>query len=59
MENNKYKTQIKHIRNNYKRFPIDLKIDMLEKLQEVCKKNNTTLTTEIKRFLKEYLEKNS
>ena len=49
---NKYKAQIKHINNNYKRFRIDIKNEDFEKLQKICKKNNTTLTTEIKKFLK-------
>ena len=57
MENNKYK--IKHIQNNYKRFRIDIKKDEFDLLQLICKKNNTTLTTEIKKFLKSYIEKNS
>lgn len=59
MENNKYKAQIKHIQNNYKRFRIDIKKDEFDLLQLICKKNNTTLTTEIKKFLKSYIEKNS
>lgn len=59
MENNKYKAQIKHIQNNYKRFRIDIKKDEFDLLQLICKKNNTTLTAEIKKFLKSYIEKNS
>ncbi len=54
---NKYKAQIKHINNNYKRFRIDIKNDDFEKLQKICKMNNTTLTTEIKKFLNYYIEK--
>ena len=54
---NKYKAQIKHINNNYKRFRIDIKNEDFEKLQKICKKNNTTLTTEIKKFLNDYIEK--
>lgn len=53
----KYKAQIKHINNNYKRFRIDIKKDDFEKLQKICKMNNTTLTTEIKKFLNYYIEK--
>ena len=59
MENNKDKAQIKPIQNNYKRFRIDIKKDEFDLLQLICKKNNTTLTTEIKKFLKSYIEKNS
>lgn len=54
---NKYRAQIKHINNNYKRFRIDIKNEDFENLQKICKKNNTTLTTEIKKFLNEYIEK--
>lgn len=41
----------KYIRKNYVRFPLDLKPEVLEKLREVCEKNGTTPTTEIKRFM--------
>lgn len=54
---NKYKAQIKHINNNYKRFRIDIKNEDFEMLQKICKMNNTTLTTEIKKFLNSYIEK--
>lgn len=56
---NKYKAQIKHIQNNYKRFRIDIKNSDFEKLQEICKQKNTTLTTEIKKFLKTFIIENS
>lgn len=59
MNSNKYKAQIKHIRKNYKKFHIDFKIDLFNKFQEVCKKNNTTPTTEIKKFVELYIEQNS
>ena len=59
MENNKYKAQIKHLRNNYKRITIDFKIDELNTFKIICKKNDTTPTTEIKKFVKSYIEKNS
>ena len=59
MNSNKYKAQIKHIRKNYKKFHIDFKIDLFNKFQEVCKKNNTTPTTEIKKFVELYNEQNS
>lgn len=62
MENNKntskYNSQIKHIQKNYKKFHIDFKIETFEKLQEICKKNNTTLTTVIKNYLNDYIENN-
>lgn len=59
MENNKYKAQIKHIKNNYKKFHIDFKNETFYKLQEVCKKNGTTPTTEIKKFVDLYIKENS
>lgn len=59
MENSKYKNQIKHIKNNYKRFHIDFKIDDYNKLKTICSKNNTTITTEIKKFLNNFINNNS
>lgn len=60
MENKEYKSkynsQIKHIQSKYKKFHIDFKIETFEKLQEICKKNNTTPTTEIKKFVDEYIK---
>jgi hypothetical protein len=58
MENNKYKAQIKHIQNNYKKFHIDFKFDTFNKFQEICKKRNTTPTTEIKKFVDEFIKSN-
>lgn len=56
---NKYKAQIKYLRSNYKRITIDFKIDELERFKEICKANNTTPTTQIKQFVKKYIESNS
>ncbi len=50
----KYKTQIKNLRKNYVRFPLDLKPDVLNAFKAKCATNGTTPTTEIKRFIKEY-----
>lgn len=59
MENkDKYKSQINHLRKNYKRFHIDFKIDLFNEFDNLCKKNNTTPTTEIKKFINDYIEKN-
>lgn len=55
---NKYKAQIKHLRSNYKRITIDFKIEELEKFKKICKANNTTPTTQIKQFVKKYIESN-
>lgn len=54
---NKYKAQIKHLRSNYKRITIDFKIDELERFKKICKSNNTTPTTQIKQFVKAYIDK--
>ena len=56
-DKNKYKAQIKHLRSNYKRITIDFKIDELERFKEICKSNNTTPTTQIKQFVKAYIDK--
>ena len=54
----KYAQQIKSLRKNYVRFPLDLKPDVLEEFRRVCTENGTTPTTEIKRFISEYCEHN-
>lgn len=61
MENkeNKYKNQIKHLRSNYKKFHIDFKFDVFNKFQDICKRNNTTPTTEIRKFVDNYIKSNS
>ncbi|MDO5148817.1 MAG: hypothetical protein Q4D76_05425 [Oscillospiraceae bacterium] len=61
MEKEKAKSsaQQKYIRNNYVRFSLDLKPDVLEKFKELCKLNETTPTTEIKKFINEYIQENS
>ena len=60
MENkDKYKAQIKYLRSNYKGITIDFKIDELDRFKKLCKENNTTPTTEIKQFVKRYIETNS
>jgi len=54
----KYKTQIKNLRKNYVRFPLDLKPNVLEAYKAACKANGTTPTTEIKKFIAAYIEAN-
>lgn len=58
-EQTKYSSQIKNLRKNYVRFPLDLKPGVLEKFKNKCKENNTTPTTEIKKFINKYCEENS
>ena len=60
MENkDKYKAQIKHLRQNYKKFHIDFKIDLFSEFDSLCRRNNTTPTTEIKKFVIDYIKKYS
>ncbi|MBO5121355.1 MAG: hypothetical protein J6A89_07135 [Clostridia bacterium] len=59
MENNKHKAQIKYRKNNYKQFNIDFRFETFNTFAEICKKNNTTPTTEIKKFVEEYIKSNS
>lgn len=54
----KYAQQIKSLRKNYVRFSLDLKPDVLAEYRNACKKNGTTPTTEIKRFIAEYCKAN-
>lgn len=54
----KYKAQIKHIKTHYKKFQIDFKKETFNKFQEVCIKNKTTPTTEIKKFVDSYINEN-
>ena len=51
----KYETQIKNLRKNYVRFPLDLKPDVLEAFRAACTANGTTPTTEIKKFIAQYI----
>lgn len=59
MGNNKYKAQINHIRKHYKAFHIDFDIDIFNKFKELCLKNNSTPTTEIKKFVNSFIKENS
>ncbi|HCE77889.1 MAG TPA: hypothetical protein DEP61_03160 [Lachnospiraceae bacterium] len=52
----KYKAQMKYNRKNLVAFHIDFKPEVLEAFREKCKENGTTATTEIKKFVNEYIE---
>lgn len=52
----KYESQMKNLRKNYVRFPLDLKPDVLEAFRSACAANGTTPTTEIKKFIARYIE---
>lgn len=55
-DKSKYASQAAHIRKNYVRFSLDLRPDILEAFRAACKRQNTTPTTEIKKFIARYLE---
>jgi len=48
-------SQVEHLRKNYVRFPLDFRPEVLEQFKIVCKQEGTTPTTEIKRFVSEYI----
>lgn len=54
MGERKYESQIKNLRKNYVRFPLDLKPEVLEAFKSACAANGTTPTTEIKKFITRY-----
>lgn len=56
MPDSKYKAQMKYNRTHYVRFPIDFKPDILAEFKAKCKANGTTPTTEIKKFVSEYID---
>ena len=55
MGETKYSSQIKNLRKNYVRFPLDLKPEVLAAFRAACAANGTTPTTEIKRFISDYI----
>ena len=52
----KYESQMKNLRKNYVRFPLDLKPDVLEAFRAACATKGTTPTTEIKKFITQYVK---
>lgn len=59
MSEPKYKRQAEYNRRTYVRFPLDLKPDVLEAFRSACAANGTTATTEIKRFINQYIAEHS
>jgi len=53
-----YKSQQKHIRANYVRFPLDFRPEELEVFRAKCKALGTTPTTEIKKFVRAFCKEN-
>jgi hypothetical protein len=58
MAESKYQSQINNLRKNYVRFSLDLKPDVLEAFRTACEKNGTKATTEIKKFINQYIADN-
>ena len=54
----KYNAQKKYRKNNYKQFNIDFNPYIFDKFVSVCKKNNTKPTSEIKKFVEDYIKNN-
>lgn len=59
MAESKYSSQIKNLRKNYVRFPLDLKPEVLAAFKQRCTENGTTPTAEIKKFISEYCSQNA
>jgi len=57
-EESKYKAQQKHLREKYVRFSLDLKPNVLEAFRNACEHCGTKPTTEIKKFINQYIEDN-
>lgn len=58
MAESKYARQAAYNRKTYVRFPLDLKPEVLEAFRAACAANGTTATTEIKKFIADYIEQN-
>ena len=56
MNDSKYSAQIKNLRRNYVRFPLDLKPEVLEAFKAKCAELGTTPTTEIKKFINDFIK---
>lgn len=47
-----------YMRKTYVRFPLDLRPEVLEAYRAACERNGTSPTTEIKKFIADYIEQN-
>ena len=57
MAKSKSEIQQKYMRKTYVRFPLDLRPEVLAAFREACEKYGTKPTTEIKKFIAEYIAK--
>lgn len=55
----KYESQQRSLRKNYVRFSLDFKPDVLDAFRSACAASGTTATTEIKRFVNQYIAEHS
>lgn len=55
MPESKYARQIKHRKAHYKSLTIDLRPEILEAFRDACHKNNSSMSSEVKGFIAEYL----
>lgn len=58
LADSKYARQAAYNRKTYVRFPLDLKPEVLEAFRAACAANGTTATTEIKKFIADYIKHN-
>ena len=58
MEESKYERQAAYNSKTYVRLPLDLKPDIFAAFRAACAANGTTATTEIKKFIADYIEQN-
>ena len=56
MSDSKYSAQIKNLRRNYVRFPLDLKPEVLEAFKAKCAELGTTPTTDLKKFITDFIK---
>ena len=52
----KYQSQIDHLRNNYKRVPLDLRPEEYEALRKKAESENSKPITIIKKLIRDYLD---
>ena len=57
-DNQKYTAQAKHLKAHYAQFKINLRPAKLEEFRGKCLENGTTPTTELKKFIDDYCQKN-
>ena len=54
----KYAAQMKHINSKYASFKMNLAPEVLADFKAKCAANGTTATTELKKFITQYLAEN-